>query len=270
MAPRARKPSRSKSKKSRSKSKGGGRDELTIDRLARKTGMTARNIRAHQSRGLLPPPDVKGRVGYYGPEHVARLELIKEMQADGFNLGAITNLLDGSGSGEEMLRFRRALREPFADERPRVVTLEELATPFGDMDPDQQRAMLQNALEIGFLHPLGDDRFEELSPRLASVRQELFELGIDPESAIEVGALIRKHSDAIAKAFANLFLKEIWEPFDKAGRPPKEWPVVREKLERIRPLASEAVRAIFGLAMGDAVEKAMGRELERMQEDGEP
>ena len=30
--------------------------ELTIDELAHETGMTARNIRAHQSRGLLPPP----------------------------------------------------------------------------------------------------------------------------------------------------------------------------------------------------------------------
>jgi DNA-binding transcriptional MerR regulator len=28
--------------------------ELTIDELARETGMTVRNIRAHQSRGLLP------------------------------------------------------------------------------------------------------------------------------------------------------------------------------------------------------------------------
>ena len=82
-----------------------------------------------------------------------------------------------------------------------------------------------------------------------------------------MGTVTRKHSDAIAKEFATLFLKEIWEPFDKAGRPAKEWPTVREKLERIRPLASEAVRAIFGLAMGDAVEKAMGRELERMQDD---
>jgi len=253
---------------SRKKSRSRDGSELTIDKLARKTGMTARNIRAHQSRGLLPPPEVRGRVGYYGPEHLARLELIKEMQADGFNLEAIGKLLARSGgSSEEVLGFTRALRRPFADERPRVVTLDELAEPFGkDANPKRLQAMLQNALEIGFLHPLGDDRFEELSPRLAAVRKELFDLGISPESAIEVGAVIRKHSDSIADAFAKLFLKEIWGPFDKAGRPAKEWPKVRESLERIRPLASEAVRAIFGLAMGDAVEKALGEELGRMDE----
>ena len=33
-----------------------GTDQLTIDELARRTRMTVRNIRAHQSRGLLPAP----------------------------------------------------------------------------------------------------------------------------------------------------------------------------------------------------------------------
>ena len=32
------------------------RDAMTIDELARESGMTARNIRAHQSRGLLRRP----------------------------------------------------------------------------------------------------------------------------------------------------------------------------------------------------------------------
>src|SRR5919201_6474726 len=84
---------------------------LTIDELARRTGMTVRNIRAHQSRGLVPPPQVRGRTGYYGDEHLARIELIKELQADGFNLEAIRRLLEGAGgSSSEVLDFSRALR----------------------------------------------------------------------------------------------------------------------------------------------------------------
>jgi DNA-binding transcriptional MerR regulator len=35
--------------------------DLTIDELARRTGMTVRNVRAHQSRGLLPPPEAGAR-----------------------------------------------------------------------------------------------------------------------------------------------------------------------------------------------------------------
>src|ERR1043165_4939643 len=95
---------------------------MTIDELARRTGMTVRNIRAHQSRGLVPPPEVRGRTGYYGEEHLARLELIKELQADGFNLEAIRRLLEGAGgSGSEVLSFSRALRAPFEDEQPEII-----------------------------------------------------------------------------------------------------------------------------------------------------
>src|SRR5947207_14828139 len=91
--------------------------DLTIDELARRTGMTARNIRAHQSRGLLPPPEVRGRTGFYGSEHLARIELIRELQAEGFNLDAIRRLIEaGSGSSLEVLRFTRAVRAPFAAE----------------------------------------------------------------------------------------------------------------------------------------------------------
>ena len=67
--------------------------KLTIDELARETGMTVRNIRSHATRGLLPPPEVRARTGYYGPEHVARLKLILELQANGHNLAGIKHLL---------------------------------------------------------------------------------------------------------------------------------------------------------------------------------
>ncbi len=37
--------------------------DLTIDELARETGMTVRNIRSHASRGLLQPPLVRAWSG---------------------------------------------------------------------------------------------------------------------------------------------------------------------------------------------------------------
>src|SRR3954451_13233662 len=93
--------------------------ELTIKQLAERTGMTVRNIRAHQTRGLLPPPVVRGRTGYYNEEHVARIELTREMQADGLNLEAIRRVLEsGDGSAVNMRDFSRALRVSFEEEAP--------------------------------------------------------------------------------------------------------------------------------------------------------
>ena len=71
--------------------------KMTIGELAQRTGMTIRNIRAHQTRGLLPPPEVQGRTGYYNEEHVARIELTREMQAEGLNLEAIRRVLESTG-----------------------------------------------------------------------------------------------------------------------------------------------------------------------------
>ena len=56
-----------------------GAADLTIEQLAHETGMSVRNIRNHQSRGLLPAPEVRMRVGYYGQEHVDRLRAIQEL-----------------------------------------------------------------------------------------------------------------------------------------------------------------------------------------------
>ena len=102
---------------------------MTIDELARETGMTVRNIRAHQSRGLLPPPQVRARTGYYGPDHVARLRLIQELQGNGYNLAAIKDLLDRSGgSAEQILGFTQTLLAPQDAEQPEVVDLRELSS----------------------------------------------------------------------------------------------------------------------------------------------
>src|SRR6266478_6361895 len=99
-----------------------GSSELTIDQLAHRTGMSARNIRAHQSRGLLAPPTLRGRTGYYSEAHIARVELIQELQADGFSLELIRKLVAmAGGSTEAVLRFTQALHQPFGDERPQVV-----------------------------------------------------------------------------------------------------------------------------------------------------
>jgi DNA-binding transcriptional MerR regulator len=62
---------------------------LTLDELTARVGMSVRNIRFYTSRGLVPPPVRRGRSGYYGPDHVARLELVRELQGHGFTLAAI-------------------------------------------------------------------------------------------------------------------------------------------------------------------------------------
>jgi len=235
---------------------------LTIDELARRIGMTVRNIRAHQSRGLLPPPEVRGRTGYYGPDHVARLELIQELQADGFNLELIRRLLDGAGgSSQEVLRFKHALARPFvSDEAPRPVNLLDLAQEWGTAD----LTLLDRALKVGLVRRRDDGGYELTSPRLVSHGRELAKLGVPLERSLDVIGSVREQADGIAEVFVRLFLDAVWSPFEQAGQPRERWPDVQEALERLHPLAAESVVAIFGLAMSDAVEREFGRTVERI------
>ncbi len=241
------------------------KEQLTIDELARASGMTVRNIRAHQSRGLLPPPEVRGRTGFYGPEHVARVNMIREMQADGFSLDLIRRMLENSnGRSGEALRFTRALREPFADEEPVILTLAELTDRFGGGGNPK---VLERAEQLGMLRLLPDGNIELLSPRLGDAGEELVDLGIPIEKALDVVARIRKNLDSSADTFIKLFLDNIWKPFEGEAPPEDAWPEIANAIERLRPLASDAVLAVFGLAMDEAVEEAFGRELKRLRRE---
>jgi DNA-binding transcriptional MerR regulator len=234
--------------------------EMTIRQLADRTGMTVRNIRAHQTRGLLSPPVVRGRTGYYNEEHVARIELTREMQAEGLNLEAIRRVLESSdGSAAEVLDFSRAIRVPFEDETPEIYEAAEIAEVWGAASIDPE--LLRRGEELGMLRSLPDGRIEVISPRLHQAAVELAELGIGGEAAMAAAEQLRKHSDGAARTFVDLFVKEIWEPFDKAGRPEQEWPRIREALDRMRPLASRSVLAVFQIAMDEAAEKASERTL---------
>ena len=234
--------------------------ELTIDELARETGMTVRNIRAHQSRGLLPPPEVRARTGYYGPEHVARLRLIQELQSTGYNLAAIKDLVERtSGSSQDALDFARAILAPFEEERPEVIDASELAERFSGGDEKQ----LRRAEKLGIVVPLGEGRYEIPSPTLVRAGETLIGLGIPLEKSLDVIENVARQADSVADAFVRLFLDRVWKPFDRAGQPEPDWPTVLAALEQLRPLATEVLVAIFQPRMTQATEKAFGRELER-------
>jgi DNA-binding transcriptional MerR regulator len=237
--------------------------KLTIDELARRAGMTVRNVRAHQSRGLLPPPEIRGRTGYYGAEHVDRLELIKDLQAEGFSLEVIGRILDRSpaATAAEVLNFTRAVAEPFGDEQPEIVTQEDLVAHWGEQLSPKLAERVQ---KLGFVRPIGDGRFEVLSPRLYAASEELGRLGIPLETAVEITGNVKRHAQAVADDYVKLFLDKVWRPFEEAGEPESRWPEVRESLERLRPLAVESLVAIFQVVMTQTVEKALERELSRM------
>ncbi len=237
--------------------------EMTIDELARASGMSVRNIRDHASRGLLPPPEVRQRTGYYGGQHRERLKVIKELQAEGFNLKGIKRLLEQAGSpAERLLDMKHFVTGFEAAEVPQVYTRGELRERFGTAPGDEEDA-LEKAVKLGALVPIGDDRFDAPSPALLGVAEDVVNRGIPLAAALEVLGSIVRHCDAVSKRFVGLFLDEVWKPFEEAGMPDDRWPEVIETIEALRPIASQAVNTVLALRLGTEVEDAFGKQLAR-------
>ena len=240
---------------------------LTVEQLAFETGMSVRNIRNHQSRGLLPPPEVRARTGYYGSDHVARLRLIQELQADGLKLSAIQKLLGAdAGSAEHLVGLRRAITAPFETDAPEVLTGADLVARFGPLEDN--RKALDKAQKLGLLVPLGDGRFEAPSPALLRAAEEVTRRGVPLDAALAVIEEVKRRAEGIARAFVDLFLEEVWRPFEKAGRPEDRWDEITETIERLRPLAADVVVAMFKQTMAAEAEDAFGKVLKSARGSG--
>jgi len=248
-------------------------NQLTIEQLAAESGMSVRNIRAHQARGLLDPPEVRARVGYYGPEHLAQLRLVRELQDDGFNLGGIKRLLDDTqGTADRLRQFGEALSAAASTtERGETLTLEELGKRF-HVSAQEAPKVLAEAERLGVLVPIGDERFTAPSPSLLAIAEEVVGRGISLGSALSILEDIDRHCQSVSRSFVELFLHEIWKPFAQADMPAERWPEIEHAVERLRPVASEAVLAIFQRRLSEQIEGAFREITRRLAErmpDGE-
>ena len=83
------------------------------------------------------------------------------------------------------------------------------------------------------------------------------------EEALDALEVLKERSMAVAEVFIDVFLQQVWEPFDRAGRPREEWPRVQEALRKMRPLATDAFVASFQFAMEEASERAISEAIRR-------
>jgi DNA-binding transcriptional MerR regulator len=237
-------------------------DGFPIEELSRRTGITVRSLRSYQSRKLLLPPEVRGRTGYYDHRHVARIELLKDLQSEGFKLDSIARMLDvGGRSDADLLRFTRSVRSMFGDATGAIMTAEDFRERFA-VQEDAAPALLARAVGLGLLREVGDDAWEELAPRLIRAGEHaVTALGLGAEEALSVVAQLRRHAEGVARLYLDLYARRVWEPFVEAEQPPAEWAGVQAALEEVRSLATEALMGAFELVMAERVDETFGREL---------
>lgn len=238
----------------------GAADELTIEELSARVGVTARNIRAYQTQGLLPLPERRGRIGVYGPEHVTRLEMIRDLREQGIGLAAIERLTRwGEGISPDELRATAAsMLQGLIEEEPAIVPATDATDTWGDeITPE----LMQRSQATGFFEARNDGTLVVHSPTLRAHGRELKERGVSFEEAIETMETLREHLDAIAATFTELFVSRMSSPeLDDSETPAERAAALREiaaQVERAKPMATTAVNAAFRLVLQERLEQAL-------------
>jgi len=220
---------------------------MTIENLSLRSGVTTRNIRAYQSRGLLPPPVARPgeRAAFYTAEHLARLRLVSRLQDRGFSLAAGRTL-------EQVLGIESAIAESERDES-RIVSEEELRallTPGIDAD-----AIIERLVAVGLVDRHGRS-FRIRHPRVLELGLAAGQAGIPVDALLDEFVRLRADLHEVALRFVGLFMRHVAEPFLAAGMPKEQLPAVVEHLKRLRELAVSATEALVRQAISDETEAA--------------
>lgn len=236
---------------------------LTIEELAQRAATKTSTIRLYQSRGLLPPPQVTGRVGYYSPDHLARLRVIARLQERGFSLNAIKEMLDGWSQGAslaDLLGLESDLadldHELRAGSEPAEITNEDFAALFPDGEVDPEIAQRAIALGLVAFHPeTGTVRVP--SRAFLTIGRELGRRGVPPSVSLDEYEQLAADTRRIADRFVGLFERhvvgtdEVFDPAD-AGK-------LTAEIKRFRELAALAVQDLVAASLADAAAAAVSR-----------
>jgi DNA-binding transcriptional MerR regulator len=226
-----------------------------VDQLAARVGLTVRNVRAYAARGLLPPPRLRGRTGWYGPQHVARLVLVREMLVEGWSLGMIQRTLAHAPhtASSATLALHRALVTPWLPPEPEETTAAALAERAGaPVDAE----LLGELTGFGLLERLPEGRLRVLDPALLAAGLQVVELGVPPRSLLAAQAQVVERVREIAAAYVEMFLETGADALEAAATP-ERLAEVEGVVARLQAAAGQALLASFRTEMAAAVERAV-------------
>ncbi|MFE9575183.1 MerR family transcriptional regulator [Nocardia sp. NPDC006044] len=217
--------------------------EYTIDELARAADTTVRSVRVYHERGLLPSPEVRGRVGYYGSGHLNRLETISRLLSRGMKLNGIKELLQawdrGDGLGDVLGVTDQAAARPldFPDEN----AIPEL--------PDYARRALAANTDPR-------DAYRMTNPRCSDLATRLVDSGLPPDTTFQLVERLRFDCDRIAERCADeLFDRLVGQAADGADHTGQNRASVEVDLAVARLIVTRAASELLDQAFGRHAER---------------
>ncbi len=234
-------------------------DALTVDQLAARVGMTVRNVRAYAARGLLPPPRLVGRTGFYGPQHVARLTLVRALLAEGYTLSAVQKAVEDEPGARSAgsLALHKALKAPWLPDAPQDTDLATIADRAGSADLALVEQVVDELAGMGVVEPLGGGQLRVLDPALLDAGIRGVKLGLPATALVGAQRQVVELVEQAAEIYVQMFRDTVWREHLEADAPEQAWPTVQAIVEGLPPVAAQAVLASFRSAMASAVAQAV-------------
>lgn len=206
-----------------------------------------RNLRQLQTHGVLEPPDLVGRKGFYGERHFARVAVVQHLQWKGYSIAAIRDVIEkwqADGGTGALEGLEGAVGAPFPRKSRRLARVEivRLIPEFAD-DP----ALVEQARAAGVIEGKGNT-LRARNAELLQIGRRLSDLGIPFSVTLELVSVLRPSVARLTHEARKFFQANVLEPFHRAGMPSAELAHLGKIVTLMREFASQAVIHLLGEA----------------------
>lgn len=163
----------------------GDQQRFTLEELAEATGMTPRNVRAYQTRGLIPRPVREGRRSVYGPDHVRQIMAIQRARAEGASLELLSGVVaDGGSLDPDEAGWLPGSRSHRPRRQTRHADLQPLLTRIGSGRTVAVQQLLEQLTAMGLVRQKGGRTLvaRELATGMTALRRQ----GFPPQAVVAV------------------------------------------------------------------------------------
>lgn len=235
-------------------------DEYTIDELARAAGTTVRSLRVYHERGVLPPPQVKGRTGYYSPEHLNRVRTISRLLDRGIKLNGIKELLNAWDRGDDLGDIL-GVGSLLGDLQPGEPTAGEPVAA-GDTiaatELQERYASVPNGLArivaAGLYEPVDAATYRPADRQLVRMADQLVAAGVPDAEVLGELERMRADCDRMARRFVDLFHRTAWQKYRESERSSADLAELTGQLQLARSLPGKAAAELVNRFVAHYIE----------------
>ena len=250
--------------------------QYRVEELAAACGVKVDTVRFYQGRGLIPPPERRGRNAVYGDGHLARIREIRSLRDEGFTLAQIRRIsATGSApaSGESATQTaasdsQLALLAALAEERAeaRSLTRSELAAEAGVPD-----ALIVAVEEAGLIESTlsdsgGEAHYSSADAEMLRTGLALLGAGFPLARLLQLASDHARHIRALSESGIDLFDDHIRKQTSEGDDPEVVAAAFRELLPQVtrlvalhfqRTLVNRAIERLRAKGEGPALEQAL-------------